>query len=397
METGKFSGREAIPAGWMNLELCVGAAKGASFVKVLYIITLPDLGGAQVHLLALATEMQARGHKVAVAVGCEGWLTEKLQEVDIPFFIVRGLVREISPCKDFRALRELRSLLTDWQPELVHCHSSKAGILGRLAAWLSSIPAIFTAHGWAFTEGVAPGKRRIYQGLEAVAGFWARRIICVSEYDRRLGCKLLPMHRKKMVTIYNGIAPENSLCAEAAERMLRLVMVARFARPKKQGAVLQALARLRAGTGKCEVTVDFIGDGAELSQAQALTKELSLYETVRFLGNRTDVRSLLPKYDGFLLLSDWEGFPISILEAMREGLPVIASDVGGVKEEVLDGKTGFLIPKGDISALVEKIRYAAGHRDEFFAMGQEGWRVFSENFTTEQMMEQILQIYREII
>ena len=74
---GKFSGREAIPAGWMNLELCVGAAKGASFVKVLYIITLPDLGGAQVHLLALATEMQARGHKVAVAVGCEGWLTEK--------------------------------------------------------------------------------------------------------------------------------------------------------------------------------------------------------------------------------------------------------------------------------------------------------------------------------
>ena len=394
---GKFSGREAIPAGWMNLELCVGAAKGASFVKVLYIITLPDLGGAQVHLLALATEMQARGHKVAVAVGCEGWLTEKLQEANIPFFIVRGLVREISPCKDFRALRELRSLLTDWQPELVHCHSSKAGILGRLAAWLSRIPAVFTAHGWAFTEGVAPGKRRIYQGLEAVAGFWARCIICVSEYDRRLGCKLLPMHRKKMMTIYNGIAPENSLCAEASKRMLRLVMVARFARPKKQGAVLQALARLRAGTEKCEVMVDFIGDGAEISQAQALAKELSLHETVRFLGNRTDVRSLLPKYDGFLLLSDWEGFPISILEAMRAGLPVIASDVGGVKEEVLDGRTGFLIPKGDISALVEKIRYATEHREEFLAMGQEGRRVFLENFTTDQMMKQILQIYREII
>lgn len=368
-----------------------------SLVKILYIITLPDLGGAQVHLLALATEMHARGHEAAVAVGREGWLTEKLREADIPFFVVQGLVREISPCKDFRALRELRRLLFDWQPELVHCHSSKAGILGRLAAWLSGIPAVFTAHGWAFTEGVALWKRGIYQGLEAVAGFWARRIICVSEYDRRLGCKLLPMHRKKMMTIYNGIMPEAPLCAEASKRMLRLVMVARFARPKKQGAALQALARLRAGTEKCEVTVDFIGDGAELSQAQALAKELSLHETVRFLGNRTDVRSLLPKYDGFLLLSDWEGFPISILEAMRAGLPVIASDVGGVKEEVLDGRTGFLVPKGDVSALVEKIRYATEHREEFFAMGQEGRRVFSENFTTEQMMEQILQIYREII
>lgn len=371
--------------------------KGKCALKILYIITLPDLGGAQVHLLTVASEMAARGHGVSVVVGREGWLTERLQRAGIETVIVPDLVREISPCRDIRAVLAIRRLFLDQRPDLVHCHSSKAGIVGRLAAWLSGIPVIFTAHGWAFTEGVAPLKRRFYQWLEMAAGFWAWRIVCVSDYDRRLGCRWLPMHGKKIMTIYNGISLEAPKRSGQSSGPLRLVMVARFAPPKCQEDVLRALDRLRDHGGKSPVEVDFIGDGPELARVQRIAKELELEDDVRFLGNCTDVPTLLPRYDGCLLISQWEGFPISILEAMRAGLPVIASNVGGVKEALLEGKTGSLVPKGDIVVLAEKIRYAAAHQEEFSHMGEEGRRFFLANFTLDQMMERLGQLYDEVL
>lgn len=367
--------------------------KGKCVLKILYIITLPDLGGAQVHLLTVAAEMTARGHGVSVIVGHEGWLTERLQAAGIEVVLVPDLVREISPCRDIRAIRAIRRLLLEQRPDLVHCHSSKAGIVGRLAAWLSGIPAVFTAHGWSFTEGVAPLKRRFYQWMEMAAGFWAQRIICVSDYDRRLGCRWLPMHGSKMVTIYNGISPEAPICSGQLSAVLRLVMVARFAQPKSPEDILKALGILRNAGKRLLMQVDFIGNGPDLARVQRIAKELEVKEAVRFLGNRTDVQTLLPHYDGFLLISQWEGFPISILEAMRAGLPVIASRVGGVEEAVTEGENGFLVPKGDIAALARKIHYAAKHREEFEAMGQKGRQRFLAQFTTEKMMAQLVKLY----
>lgn len=367
--------------------------KGKVALKILYVITLSDLGGAQVHLLTVASEMAARGHGVSVIVGGAGWLTEQLRSVGIEVVLVPDLVREISPCRDIRAVRAIRRLLLEQRPDLVHCHSSKAGIVGRLAAWLSGIPAVFTVHGWAFTEGVAPLQRRFYQWMEMAAGFWARRIICVSDYDRRLGRRWLPMHGGKMVTIYNGIYPDAPVRTGQPSAVLRLVMVARFAQPKSPEDVLKALAILRGAGGKFSVEVDFIGDGPDLARVQRIAKELEVKEAVRFLGNRTDVQTLLPHYDGFLLISQWEGFPISILEAMRTGLPVIASQVGGVEEAVTEGENGFLVPKGDITVLAEKIRYAAQHREDFATMGQRGRQMFLAQFTAEKMMTQLVSLY----
>ena len=236
-------------------------------------------------------------------------------------------------------------------------------------------------------------KRRFYQWMEMAAGFWAQRIICVSDYDRRLGCRWLPMHGSKMVTIYNGISPEAPICSGQLSAVLRLVMVARFAQPKSPEDILKALGILRNAEERLLMQVDFIGDGPDLARVQRIAKELEVKEAVRFLGNRTDVQTLLPHYDGFLLISQWEGFPISILEAMRAGLPVIASRVGGVEEAITEGENGFLVPKGDIAALARKIHYAAKHREEFAAMGQKGRQRFLAQFTTEKMMAQLVKLY----
>ena len=144
-----------------------------------------------------------------------------------------------------------------------------------------------------------------------------------------------------------------------------------------------------------KVHVDFVGDGDELVFVRLLAERLSLSDQVRFLGSQRHVENLLPEYDGFLLISRWEGFPISILEAMRAELPVIASDVGGVCEEVLHGTTGLLVQRDSVDDLTEKLRYAAEHREEFRAMGRAGRKRFVEKFTTAKMMERIMSVYEE--
>lgn len=362
-------------------------------MKILYVITLPQIGGAQVHLLTLVTELLKRGHETAVVVGSAGWLTEQLEKRGIRYFVLPTLRREISPCCDFAAVWHLRRIIKEYQPNLVHCHSSKAGLLGRIAAWSLGVPAVFTVHGWAFTEGVAPRKRRIYECIEWIGGFFSQRIICVSEYDRKLGGSALRRHREKMLTIYNGVSEDAPRYTGIMHDPLHLVMVARFSQPKAQGDVLQALFRLN----ECgiKVHVDFVGDGDELASVRLLAERLSLSDQVRFLGSQTHVENLLPEYDGFLLISRWEGFPISILEAMRAELPIIASDVGGVCEEILHGTTGLLVQRDSVDDLTEKLRYAAEHREVFRAMGRAGRKRFVEKFTTAKMMERIMSVYEE--
>lgn len=362
-------------------------------MKVLYVVTLSDLGGAQVHLFTIATELMKRGHEVAVVVGAAGWLTEALEEHGVRCIILPSLRREISFCHDFAAVWHLRRIVKEYQPDLLHCHSSKAGIVGRIAAWSLGVPAVFTVHGWAFTEGVAPIKRRIYQCMEWMGGFFSARIICVSEYDRRLGAEKLRRHREKMLTIYNAVSEEAPIRTGGSSEPLRLVMVARFSQPKGQGDVIKSLFFLKKSGIK--VLVDFVGDGLELDGIRQLVDRLSLSDQVRFLGSQTHVEELLPAYDGFLLISRWEGFPISILEAMRAELPVIASDVGGVCEEVIHGKTGLLVLRDSVDDLTEKLRYAAEHREAFLDMGREGRQLFLERFTTGKMVDQIMSVYEE--
>ena len=148
------------------------------------------------------------------------------------------MVREISPMKDLRAIYEIRNILLQERPSLVHCHSSKAGIVGRIAARLCHIPNVFTAHGWAFTDGVQPGKRFVYRNIENLVGYITDEIICVSEYDLDLGRQYLPSHADKMTAIHNCIpdVPLNLVRDwDKAEKhdFLNCIVVARFTPQKK--------------------------------------------------------------------------------------------------------------------------------------------------------------------
>lgn len=365
-----------------------------SLYKLLYIITLPDLGGAQVHLNELISKLP-KNIDPYIIIGQEGWLSEKLRERTKNVFIVNSLIRPISPLNDIKAVFKIKKIMQNIQPDIVHCHSSKAGFIGRFAAKLCYVPSVFTAHGWAFTEGVSPRQQKIYKFLEKRMAAWTAKIICVSEYDRKLALSVMPEYEYKLSAIHNGIMDTQIRLAEKYQPdIFRMVMVARFSSPKNQKQLIDAVDELNAEGFM--IQLHLIGDGPQYEYCLKYAMSKVYGERIKFLGARQDVDSLLANYDVFCLISKWEGFPISILEAMRAGLPIIASDVGGVSEAVEDGKTGFLIPRGDIESLKDKIKYYYLQRETIAAMGLMGRIKFKKYFTTDIMMEHILDIYQEL-
>ena len=227
-------------------------------LNIVYIITRSDvLGGASVHLLDLAKGMINQGHQVHILVGGEGAFTEELKKNNINFSSLDYLKREISIKDDLLGFWEIKKHLKQLKPDIVHCHSSKAGLLGRLAAKSLNLPVVFTAHGWAFTDGVSPRKQKIYATLERFMTKFSDHIITVSEYDRQHGFKHNVGTPELVQTIHNGVPDIKTSASEKSSSIVRLIMVARFEDPKDQYFLIQALSKLPA---HLTWQIDFLGD-----------------------------------------------------------------------------------------------------------------------------------------
>jgi glycosyltransferase involved in cell wall biosynthesis len=256
------------------------------------------------------------------------------------------------------------------------------------------IPALFTAHGWSFTTGVPALPARLYRWVERLTAGFADRIITVSEYDRQLALRYRVVSPAKLVTVHNGmpdVAP--ALRARPERCPPRLVMIARFEPQKDHATLLRALAQLKSTPWE----LDVIGDGPLRAQAAALATELGIGQRVRFLGFRRDIAEQLAQHELFLLISHWEGFPRSILEAMRAGLPVVASDVGGVRESVVQGETGFVVAPQDVGALSARLETLLSDPGLRSRLGAAGRLRYEQHFTFERMFEQTLAVYSALI
>ena len=364
-------------------------------MKIAYIVTRSDaVGGTTVHIRDLSLAMLRQGHEVTVIVGGEGDVTEEFAKKGIAYRSLRFLSRPINPFRDAQAYAEVRAALKRLRPELVSTHNAKAGVLGRIAAHSLGIPVLFTAHGWIFTEGVPVIEARAYLWAERTVGPLAHRIITVSDFDRQLALKHRVAPADKVVAIHNGM-PDIPVTARASPTTTppRLIMVARFETQKDHSTLFKALANLKHYPWH----LDLVGDGPLRPGTQALAEKLGLTERVHFLGTRTDVTTLLAGSQIFLLITNWEGFPRSILEAMRAGLPVVASDVGGSRESVEDGQTGFLIPRGDVKRLQERLEPLLASPELRQKMGTLGRQRYEAEFTFERMFQKTKEIYREVL
>jgi glycosyltransferase involved in cell wall biosynthesis/SAM-dependent methyltransferase len=364
-------------------------------VKIAFVITRSDdIGGAQIHVRDLSTALRAAGHDAVVLAGANGVLADELRAQGVPYYSLDYLGREVGPLQDVRCFSELRETLRDIRPDIISTHSTKAGFIGRIAGQTLGIPTLFTAHGWGFTDGRPPLQMLAFWAVERTTAAWAARIITVCESDRTAAVRARVASRDRLVTIHNAMPDiDKALRAGPGNSPARLVMVARLSRWKDQPTLLHALAGLK----DLDWQLELIGDGPLREPLEALTQSLDLTSRVTFLGYRGDVPERLAQAQVFLLISKWEGFPRSILEAMRAGLPVVASDVGGVQESVVDGTTGFVIPRGDTIRLRECLRKLITSSELRVCMGEAGRTRYEEKFTFDLLVERTTRVYESVL
>lgn len=364
-------------------------------MNIAYIVTRADpIGGAQVHVRDMALAVREAGHQATVMTSGSGPFVDDLQAQGTPVILMEHLSMPIAPLRDYRAFREIQRVVARLRPDLIAAHSSKAGTLARLAGRSLRIPVVFTAHGWAFTPGVPGSHAALYRRIERLVGPMASRIITVSEFDRRLALEARIAPPDRIVAVHNGIPDTNrGLRADPTLSPPRLVMVARFMAQKDHRTLFQALAGLTEHPWE----LDLIGDGPLMDETRRLAAVLGLTERIQFLGQRMDVGAILAASQAFLLISNWEGFPLSTLEAMRSGLPVIASAVGGVDEAVQDGETGFLVPRADVGALRERLGRLLADPALRGRLGAQGRRRFESRFTLDHSVRQTLDVYRSVL
>ena len=360
--------------------------------RIAYVITRAEIGGGQSHVLDL---IEGFRHEMDVHLitGERGFLTEASERAGAHVHVLPALVQPLRPLLDLRALAGLVRLMRRIRPSLIHAHTSKAGILARAAAAACNIPSVFTAHTWCFAEGTSRLWHLIGQPLEKGASRVSKKIITVSEANRQLAIDHgLPA--AKIQTVHNGIADSPNLASPgAAGTPVKVLMAARFVPQKDHAALLRAVATIPAG----QVEILLAGDGPLRAQCETLAAGLGISQAVRFLGDRRDVPQLLAASHVFALPTRWEGFPISILEAMRAGLPVIASDVGGVREAVSHGVTGFTTAPGDDADFAARLGALVASpvlRGDF---GQAARTAYEQNFTRQTMLERTYAVYQEAV
>jgi glycosyltransferase involved in cell wall biosynthesis len=359
--------------------------------RVLCLITRAVHGGAQSHVLDLMAGLADR-FEFAIGVGEEGNLTDAAARLGVPVHVVRGLGNTISPWRDARAVSETVRLIRSLRPDLVVTHSSKAGLVGRAAAARCRVPSVFTAHGWSFAEGVPRARRLVAAPLERLAARWCRRVIVVCDADRRLALRRRIAPAEKLVTVRYGVRDVPERAAPGAAGVPVVAMVARFEPQKDHACLLRALALVAAPWRAV-----LVGDGPTRPAAEALARELGIADRVSFLGSRDDVAGILASAHVFALATRWEGLPITILEAMRAGLPVVASGVGGVGEGVSDGETGFLVPRGNANQFGRRIESLLADPALRERMGNAGRSAYEGGFTFEGMLDATFAVYEGVL
>lgn len=374
-------------------------------VNLLYVITKLELGGAQKHLLSLIGLLDKERFNVFLFTAGKGLLLREASAIK-GLTIVRSTSLEcsINPAKDLLALIEICRFIKKKNIDIVHTHSSKAGILGRWAARFAGAKVILhTVHGWSFNDFQPQLLRFLFLALESITARFTHKLIVVSDYDRQKGLRHHIGNNCKYALIRYGIDyPQFSISGQNIGEALGIrsgelvVGTVSCFKPQKSP---QDFVKLASMVKQRIPHVKFImvGDGKLRPAIEKLISKLNLSSSLILLGWRSDIPQIMQLLDVFVLTSLWEGLPISVLEAMVSSKPVLATDTGGISEIIEEGKTGFLVSPFDMYKMSEKLvsllkdealrkRISCNARDSL-----------GSNFTISNMLQNTLDLYDSLL
>ena len=379
-------------------------------LKVIHIITMLELGGAQGNTLFTVSNLDRNRFRVGLITGPGGILDEeatKIPDLDLKF--VPALVRPVHPLKDLSAFIEITRILRKEKPDIVHTHSSKAGIIGRLAAKAAGVPiVIHSVHGFGFNPYQRLLVRRLYIFLEKFMARYTNVLITVAEENIKTGLRCGIGNRELYTLIRSGVDIQKIKRSAAATdlRALRqelklpedakiVLSVGPFKVQKDPIAFVECAARVASQVP----AVKFLwsGDGELRADVEKRVRELHLENVIALLGWRKDIPALLRLCDVFILTSLWEGLPRAGVEALIVGKPVVAFAVDGIPEIVRDGQNGFVLPPGNHDEFARKLIQVLIDPNLHKNLSAEAARSIDASFDIHRMVRQQEQLYGETV
>ena len=383
-------------------------------MRILHIITRMILGGAQENtLLTVKGQLERPGWTVGLltgpTAGPEGTLMPRLEETDARILYEPPLVRAVSPLRDWQAYQGLKRQIREFRPDIVHTHSSKAGILGRLAASVRGVPGIVhTIHGLPFHPYQGRIRNAAFIAAERVAARRCHRIVSVADAMTEQALAAGVGRREQYQTVYSGMETEPFLRDGRDRTALReryglpaeatvLVKVARLFELKGHDYLFEAFAELAGRYPQAHLFL--VGDGTWRERLERRCLDLGIRGRVTFAGlvPREEVADCLAASDLVVHASLREGLARVLPQGFLSKKPVISFDVDGAREVVRPGETGWLVPPGDTGALAAAIAEALENPDRARAFAEAGRALCRERFDWYHMVERLCAIYEEIL
>ena len=377
---------------------------------VCHVITKLELGGAQEVALYAVSHLDRSKFRPLLVTGPGGLLTDEAKTLPgVDVHILSSLARRVHALADLMAFVELIRLFRRLRPTIVHTHSSKAGILGRWAAWCARVPVIVhTIHGYGITPAQPPWLRRILILLERMTGWVTTHWIAVAQADIEKGIEWGLFDRTQVSLVRPGIDPRPFQTAIDAtlRQTLReefgagpadcLVGTVACLKPQKAPEDFVAVAKQ-----VCEVVPEarfvLIGDGDLRLRIESLITQSGLHNRLHLAGWRRDIPIAMKAFDAFLLTSHWEGLPRVLLEARTIGLPVVATRVGGVEEVIVQGRHGWLSDAGDIAGLSAQLIQVLQGRGIHPHGRSQPVEALPKEFHLEEMVKQYESLYDRLL
>ncbi len=373
---------------------------------VCHVITKLELGGAQEVALYAVSHLDRSKFRPILVAGPGGLLTEEAKSLPgVEVHILSALARRVHVLADLAAFVELICVFRRLRPAIVHTHSSKAGILGRWAAWCARVPVIIhTVHGYGITPAQSCWLRRVLILLERMTGWITTYWIAVAQTDIEKGVEWGLFDRTQASVVRPGIDPQpfQTVLSATTRHALRaefgagpddyLVGTVACLKPQKAPEDFVAVAKR-----VCDVVPQarfiLIGDGDLRPRVESLIEQNGLDHRLYLAGWRRDVSTAMKSFDAFLLTSHWEGLPRVLLEARTIGLPVVATRVGGVAEVIAEGRHGWLSDAGDVDGLATQLIRVLQSRSGQLHRGLNSVEALPKEFHLEEMVKQYESLY----
>jgi glycosyltransferase involved in cell wall biosynthesis len=383
-------------------------------MRVAHVITRLILGGAQENtVLSCEDLLRVHGDEVLLIagppLGPEGSLLERVRRSGVPLEILPSLARPINVLRDAESYFRIKQAIERFGPDVVHTHSAKAGLLGRVAAHRARVPAIVhTVHGAPFHPYQGRGARAFFRWCERYAAAHCHALVSVADAMTDLLVEARVAPREKFVTVYSGMEVEPFLAAGRNRQQTRQrlgfrdehVVVGKIARLfhlKGHEFVIRAAEQVVAAAPHARFL--FVGDGFLAGEIHDRVKRAGLEPYFRFTGlvDPSEIPDLVGAMDIVVHASLREGLARVLPQALIASKPVVSYDIDGAREVVIPGETGYLLPPRSIGELAQAISTLAADPALRARLGAEGRRRFSEQFRHEHMSEQLRALYVQLL